>query len=278
MKKHLLITAFLGFATCYVAAQSDNSAVNSTVTDTVVDNKTIVKPPEDESSSSLLSDFLLFLAGKNKDNLKRHRHSENSQWYNETYFGYGYVIGSMNGNAADLAKSYSIDFGLKYRYQVSRIYSFTVSFGFLHNRYKIKNGITNNVFGNASISFDGSKNYTINDERFRTWALSVGIGNRFYFDKPHRSTLYLEVGAYGSYAYSQKYLALAQNNINPQISMHLKYNDSSLFNSFEAGIKTSLGMFNWIEIQMHYRFTDWFYAKNTSATLPPIVIGLGIRL
>lgn len=39
---------------------------------------------------------------------------------------------------------------------------------------------------------------------------------------------------------------------------------------FEAGVKAGLGMFNWLEIQIHYRLTDWFYAKNTGATLPPI--------
>ena len=277
MKKILLITALFSIATCYVAAQSDNHSTAGIATDTVANNTTIATPPDDdnESSSNLLSDFLTFLAKKNKGNSTK-RDNGNAQWHEEEYFNYGFVVGSVDGNAAELIMpSYSIGFGLKYRYQVSGIYSVTLSFGFLHNRYKMKNGIANNVFGEASTLYD---DYVVSDERFRTWALSFGIGNRFYFDKHHRSKLYLELGAYGSYVYSHKYLAQAQmrNNANPHISMSIKYKDSALFNPFEAGLEANLGMFNWLTVRMQYRLTDWFYTKNTHAKLPPITVGIGL--
>jgi hypothetical protein len=282
MKKILISIAFLGSIAGNITGQNNADSVN-------INKETEIMTPAQEetaSNNNVLSDFLAYIVKKSqkKEGFRSEWRSEwqsewqsakQSAWHYEPYFGFGFIAGGMEDNPAKLlhGSSYSIDFGIKSRYQVTPVYSLTFNTGWLHNRYKIVDGIDNNILGNSFILENRCDcPIEIENERFRTWALNLSFGNRFNLGK--RSNFdhigkYIEISVYGNYAYSRKYL----------FSMHhrnKKIEDPVLFNPFEAGAQVNLGIEH-ISIWGRYRLTDWFDSDISKAKLPPFVIGAAVN-
>ncbi len=200
-----------------------------------------------------------------------------SGWHFGTYLGSGFVIGNMENSPFELlyGNSYSIDFGIKARYQFNPTYSWIFYLGWLHNRYKISDGTDNDFLG-GRINLNNDNNYTVDNERFRTWGVSFNFGNRFNFDRKKKfkeNGKYIEVSAYGSYNFSRKYLlTMHENN---DIKINWRYQDPTLFNPFEAGVQVNFG-FEYFSIWGRYRFTDCFNNDKIETKLPPFVAGIAI--
>ena len=269
--KKLISIAFLAIITGNVAGQNNADSIN-------IEKETeITAAEESTSNNNVLTDFLAYVVNKQHQQ-NQQKKDRQSGWHTEPYFGYGFIVGDIENNRAKLlyGNSYSIDFGIKSRYQFNPVYSFTFNAGWLHNRYKISDGIVNGFLGNSFTLIDPS-NYTVGNERFRTWALHLSFGNRFNFDKNRKFDdigKYIEISAYGNYAYSRKYLLTMQGNSN--VEADLSYKAPALFNPFEAGVQVNLG-FEHFSIWGRYRLTDWFDSNDTKTKLPPFVVGVAVN-
>jgi hypothetical protein len=269
MKKMLLFTVIIGAALSSANAQNESNHAFPAQDTTVV---------ADDPNSNVLSDFLTYVAHRNH-RTKNEKTNGNRRWYAEPYFGFGFIAGDIRHNAARLlpGESYSIDFGIKSRYQVTRFYSLTFNTGWQHNRYKITDGIVNRILGDAPLPLDGSEAYVVTSERYRTWAFHVSIGNRLNFDgnrKWGRAGKYIELSAYGGYLYSRQYLSSFHGSNG--IKAELSYKDPDLFLPFEAGVQANLGI-GWLSVWGRYRLTDCFYSSQTNASLPPLTVGMAIH-
>ena len=265
MKKIILLFAFISLSLSGIQAQTDTtSQVTTTKRDTIVVS---------DGSSSILGDFLEYVLNRNKKKEKKEKYNF---WDSEAYFGLGFVVGNMSNTAARLehGESYSIDFGIKSIYRVTGIYALTFNTGFMHNRYKIANGVANNITGNAVTAIPAD--FIIDSERFRTWGLSLSIGNRFNFQKTRNTGNYLELSVYGNYTFSRKYIVDYEGA--NKVSATVTYKSiNNLFQPFEVGGQVNLG-FHWFNVWGRYRFTDWFDSAQTPVQLPRFVVGLGITL
>ena len=264
MKKIILLFAFISWGTSAIQAQNDTTA-----------QKTI--PQQDtigvsDGSSGILGDFLEYVVNRNKKKVKK---EDYTGWGTEVYFGYGFVAGSMENTDARLLQgaSYSIDFGIKTIYRVTGIYFLTFNTGFMHNRYKIANGISNDITGSGIMLMPD--NFAVNSERFRTWGLSLSFGNRFNFRKTRDTGNYIELSVYGNYTFHRKYIISYEGENNT--SATVDYKNSDWVYPFEAGAQVNLG-FHWFNVWGRYRFTDWFDSHQTPVKLPRFVVGLGVTL
>ena len=260
MKKIFLLFALIGLSLSGIQAQTDTTAQQQA---TVVVN---------EETSNILSDFLEFVVNKNKKAAKKKSYKG---WGLEVYCGFGFVAGKLENSDARMidGASYSVDFGLKSIYRVSGIYALTFNTGFMHNRYKIADGLANNIIGNTIAATPAD--FVVNSERFRTWGFGLSIGNRFNFCKTKDTGNYVEVSVYGNYTYGRNYIISYEGENNASATLY--YKNSHLFHPFEAGAQLNLG-FHWFNVWGRYRFTDWFDAAQTAVKLPRFVVGLGVTL
>ena len=264
MKKIFLLFAFFSLSLSGIGAQTDTTMQKTTAPPTVT---TI-----DDGSSNVLSDFLEYVVNKNK---KKDKKKNYKGWDVEVYTGFGFVAGNLENSDARIAhgESYSVDFGLKTIYRVSGIYALTFNTGFMHNRYKIVDGLANNITGNAMAATPAD--FVVNSERFRTWGFGLSFGNRFNFYKTKDTGNYLELSVYGNYTYARNYITSYEGQ--NEASATVFYKNSNLFHPFEAGAQVNLG-FHWSNVWGRYRFTNWFDAAQTGVKLPRFVVGLGVTL
>jgi|GEM_PF-2280925 len=262
MKKIILLLTLTGLSLSGIMAQADTTAQP-----TVTQQDAIAF---DDGSSSILGDFLDFVVNKSK---KKEKKESYKGWDAKAYAGFGFVAGKLKNSDARIAHgaSYSVDFGVKTIYRISGIYALTFNTGFMHNRYKIVDGLSNNLTGNFIPATP--TNFVVNSERFRTWGLSLSFGNRFNFRKTRHTGNYLELSVYGSYTYSRNYITSYEGENNASATVF--YKNNNLFLPFEAGGQVNLG-FHWFNVWGRYRFTNWFDSAQTNVKLPRFVIGIGV--
>jgi len=265
MKKIILLFTFFGLSLSGIQAQTDTTAQT---TSTQRDAATV-----GDGSSNILSDFLEYVLDKNKKKEKKKNSYKN--WGTETYCGFGFIAGSMENSDARMADgaSYSVDFGIKTIYRVSGIYALTFNTGFMHNRYKIVDGLANNITGNTMAATP--TDFVLNSERFRTWGIGISLGNRFNFCKTQNTCNYLEISVYGNYTYGRNYITSYEGANESSATVY--YKNNHLFRPFEAGAQVNLG-FHWFNVWGRYRFTDWFDSAQTAVKLPRFAAGIGITL
>jgi len=264
MKKIILLFAIFGLSISNIQAQ-DNAAVQQPATqqDTTVIN---------DDSSNILNDFLDFVIDRNKKNKKKKTYKG---WDAVPYFGFGFVAGNLENSDAKIVHgaSYSIDFGIKTIYRVSGLYALTFNTGFMHNRYKIADGLLNNIIENPIAATPD--NFVANSEIFRTWGLSLSFGNKFNFYKTKHIGNYIELSVYGNYTYARKYITNYKGENDASSTVFYKKNN--LFLPFEAGAQVNIG-FHWFNVWGRYRFTNWFDSDQSSVKLPRFVVGLGVTM
>ncbi len=269
MKKILSLIAVLWLSVVYVSAQTDTTTI---IKQSTGDTTKVTV----QSSSNVLNEFLVFVVDQNKKKDDRKQYTRSyAGWHVEPYFGFGFIAGGLENSNAKMiyGESYSLDFGLKSRYQFTGIYSLTFNVGFMHNRYKIADGVANDIIG-APLPF-GSGNFVVNSERFRTWAFGVSLGHRFNFCKTRELKGYVEAGLYGNYAFSRNYIVNYKGDNEADATLY--YKNSNIFNPFEAGAQVNIG-FHWFSIWGRYRLTDWFNTDYTEVKMPRLVIGAAINL
>ncbi len=267
MKTQLLLFTLAVLTFSVARAQNDTMVVSTSVKDTVIIT--------DDVSVSFLTDLLSGILDASKKQGKRDRPASVSYagWHSEPYFGFGFVAGGVENSDAELlyGGSYSIDFGIKSRYQFTGIYSTTFNLGFMHNRYKISNGIANNIIGMPSPT--AMNNFVVNSEKFRTWAFSASFGHRFNFTKTRNVKNYVEASAYGNYNFSRQYIVDYKGDGGANADVY--YGNDNIFQPFEAGVQLNLG-FHWFSIWGRYRLTDWFNSDYTATKMPRWVVGVAI--
>jgi len=264
MKKIFLLLTLAAYAVSNLSAQDSGSVqLVTTQQDTTV---------IDDASSNILSDFFEFVLDRNK---KKDKKKNYAGWDAVPYFSFGFVVGNLENTDAKLihGASYSLDFGIKTIYRVSGLYALTFNTGFMHNRYKISDGIVNNIIENPITV--APANFVINSECFRTWGFGISIGNKFNFYKTKHIGNYIELSLYGNYTYSRRYLTSYKGE--NDTSATVDYKNSKLFLPFEAGAQANLG-FRWFNVWGRYRLTNCFESAQTNVKLPRFVVGLGVTL
>ncbi|MDR0295422.1 MAG: hypothetical protein LBH91_04430 [Prevotellaceae bacterium] len=264
MKKIFLLFAVLSLSLSGIGAQTDSTSQPiTTQKDTIAIS---------DGSSNVLGDFLEYVVNRNK---KKEKKKSYKGWSAEAYTGFGFVAGNLENSDAGITHgaSYSVDFGVKTIYRVNGIYALTFNTGFMHNRYKIKDGVANNITGNVMAATPA--NFVTNSECFRTWGFGLSFGNRFNFCKTRDTGNYLELSVYGNYTYSRNYIISYEGENDASATVF--YKNSNLFHPFEAGAQVNLG-FHWLNVWGRYRFTNWFDVAQTAVKLPRFVIGLGVTL
>ena len=262
MKTIILLFALINLGVSGIYAQNDTIVSQTTAQQGAA---TI-----DEGSSSILGDFLEFAVNRSK---KPRQGKSYRGWWSEAYFGLGFVAGNIANSDARIihGASYSIDFGVKSIYRINGIYALTFNTGLMHNRYKIADGMSNNIIGNSIEVLSGD--FKTNSESFRTWAFGLSLGNRFNFYKTRKTGHYLEASIYGNYVFSREYNISYKMENNASASVSYK-SCNNLFHPFEAGAQVNLGL-RWFNVWGRYRFTNWFDSAQTDAKLPRFVIGFG---
>ncbi len=272
MKKIIVLFFLMGVAISQLFAQTDSTSVSIVEIQEQKDSSGVAVT---ENSSNVLNDFLVFVMDRSKKSDTKHRGLNYAGWRFESYFGFGFMAGPMENSEAKMisGESYSIDFGLKSRYQFTGIYSLTFNVGFMHNLYKIANGRQDNTFS-AFIPYPYG-NFVVNNERFRTWAFGLSLGHRFNYSKTRGVKNYVEASLYGNYAFSRNYITNYTGDNNGNATMY--YRNTSIFNPFEAGAQVNFG-FHWFSIWGRYRLTDWFNSGYTDVKLPRFVIGAAFNI
>ncbi len=265
MKKILFALALLAFSFTGVYAQTD-----STVVEPTRDSVTLTVNDDSGFLVNVLTGILD--ASKKTSRQEKKRSYRYTGWHVEPYIGLGFVAGPLENSTAKInyGESYSVDFGLKSRYQFTGIYSLTFNVGFMHNRYKITDGMINGITAPVNIS----NNFVTNNERFRTWAFGLSFGQRFNFCKTRRLKNYVEASVYGNYVYSRKYITDYKGD--NDASATLDYNNPNIFSPFEAGAQLNLG-FHWFSVWGRYRLTDWFDSDYTAVKIPRLTIGMAVN-
>ncbi len=146
MKKILFALALLAFSFTGVYAQTD-----STVVEPTRDSVTLTVNDDSGFLVNVLTGILD--ASKKTSRQEKKRSYRYTGWHVEPYIGLGFVAGPLENSTAKInyGESYSVDFGLKSRYQFTGIYSLTFNVGFMHNRYKITDGMINGITAPASV-------------------------------------------------------------------------------------------------------------------------------
>ncbi len=265
MKKVLCTLSLLAFTFAGSYAQTDTVAT--------VEPAAKIMTTQVDSSTSFLTNLLtgVLEASKKTSRQEKKRTYNYSGWRVEPYFGLGFTAGKLENSDAKITygESYSVDFGIKTRYQFTGIYSLTFNTGFMHNRYQMSDGMFDGI---ASLIHNVA--FITNNERFRTWGVTLSLGHRFNFRKTSNLKNYIEASVYGNYVYSRKYIIDYKSD--NDASATLDYSNPNIFNPFEAGVQLNLG-FHWFSVWGRYRLTDWFNSDHTAVKLPRWTIGMAVN-
>ena len=186
---------------------------------------------------NLKNDTIVSKIGKNKKHFKH------------LYFDLGFFAGnSENGAEIQYGKSHTYTAGFNYKYRVSNFYSIGANINLGAMTFSLKQN--DNKLLPDSVLHD--------KEKFEFNNIGIGIYNRFNFGKRGNSIgKYLEIGAYGNFAYVIKHYTKDEfTNSNFEL-MEVSYTKLSYVERLNYGLIAKIG-YNQYVVYAKYRLSNLF--------------------
>jgi len=191
-------------------------------------------------------------------------------YFDESYIGFGLATStSFNGDdylGVDNGNSYNFTIGRKDLYRFSKSMAIGIQYQYSSLSYRLSNAAADGLLDGAptSLFIDQS---SIRKEVFRTDNLGLGFVVRLL---PTEKT-FIELGAYGDYAYSKRYKVKYYSAYHHK--QKEKFRDGDRFEPFAFGTQLTIGYDDWA-VFAKYRFSDMFSDTITSNEPPRMHIGI----
>lgn len=190
--------------------------------------------------------------------------------YMDVFFGFSFPVDGCSYEPTPLmpvkyGNSFEITFGIKQWFQAGH-YAFGISLQYSHYDYRGKGLATSGLITQYPAGT------MVNREIFKTDNIGIGLYHRFYLSL--RSEVYLDLGAYGDWAFSRQYKVKYFLGDSKGVD---HYRDGDKFPSLQGGVYAALGM-NIVSVYCKYRFTDMFNHSVLPMEPPRLSIGLMIEL
>lgn len=179
----------------------------------------------------------------------------------EFYVGMGFATRTENNTLPIYyGDSYNLDIGLKYIYRPARWYALGSLFQFGFNNYKTDGLAKDGTLTGTPIEKNIYKEY------YRTNNLGIGIFNRFYLVSNRHSSLFIDIGAYGDWAYSKRVRLKTSEGKD-------KLRDGRRFNPLQGGLYGAVG-YGCVLIFAKYRLSNYFNPSKIPQEFDRLNIGL----
>ena len=147
-----------------------------------------------------------------------------------------------------------------------RAYAFGISAQYTHYDYR------GSGLAARGIITQYPHNAVISREIFKTDNIGIGVYNRFYISL--RTPLYIDLGAWGDWAFSRQYKVKYYIGDYKEVD---HYRDGEKFLPLQGGVYAAVGV-NLFSIYCKYRFTHWFSHSVLPMEPPRLQIGLMIEI
>lgn len=161
--------------------------------------------------------------------------------------------------------SFEVTLGVKEWYCPSRHYSIGLSVQYSHYDYRADGSpAAMGIITGTPIDLD------IYREIYKTDNIGIGIYNRFSFF----GSMYLDIGAYGDWAFNRQYKCRYYSGDSKE---HFNYRDGGKFLPLQGGVYGALG-YGYFSVYCKYRFTHLFSHSRLPVEPPRLSIGLMVEL
>ena len=186
------------------------------------------------------------------------------------FFGFSFPVEgcSYEPTAAMPVKygnSFEITLGAKQWFGIGH-YAFGISAQYTHYDYR------GSGLAARGIITQYPHNAVISREIFKTDNIGIGVYNRFYISL--RTPLYIDLGAWGDWAFSRQYKVKYYIGDYKEVD---HYRDGEKFLPLQGGVYAAVGV-NLFSIYCKYRFTHWFSHSVLPMEPPRLQIGLMIEI
>jgi len=208
--------------------------------------------------------------GRNLDSLTLKKRGPNLDHYSHLFVGYGFIIGSSEGDSASILPGRSSTFTLGWlaKWRIARWYELGFDINYHFSAYHIKQDSMKTV-----------PNRVLNKkEKLVFNNIQAHLFQRFKFKNRYHSTgTFLDIGGYFGYNYRVKNQIVLKDNY-PQanksksVLLRLKYTED-----FQYGAQVRIG-FNRLIFYGRYRFSELFTERSGLADFPIYEAGILIGL
>ena len=195
-----------------------------------------------------------------------------NRWYDDAsvFFGFSFPVEgcSYEPTAAMPVKygnSFEITLGAKQWFGIGH-YAFGISAQYTHYDYR------GSGLAARGIIAQYPHNAVIGREIFKTDNIGIGVYNRFYISL--RTPMYIDLGAWGDWAFSRQYKVKYYMGDHKEVD---HYRDWEKFLPLQGGVYAALGI-NVFAVYCKYRFTHLFNHSVLPMEPPRLSIGLMIEL
>lgn len=205
-----------------------------------------------------------------RDNMESGRSRRHVSEYMNVFFGFSFPLEGCSYEPTPLmpvkyGNSFEITFGLKQWFQAGH-YAFGLSFQYSHYDYRGKG------LASSGLITQYPAGTIVNREIFKTDNFGLGLYHRFYFSL--RSEVYMDLGAWGDWAFSRQYKVKYFLGDSKEVD---HYRDGDKFLPLQGGVYAALGI-NVFSVYCKYRFTNMFRHSSLPYEPPRMSIGLMIEL
>lgn len=207
-----------------------------------------------------------------KEDIQKNPTVFRSYSFTDCFFGFSFPVPGCNYEpTAEMpvmyGNSFEIQFGVKRWYRVARHYAFGFSMQYSHYDYR------GSGLAKSGMIAQYPEDIVVRREIFKTDNLGIGIYNRFYLSAV-RPTFYLDIGAYGDWAFSRQYKVKYYLGDSKAVD---HYRDGSKFLPLQGGIYGAVGI-GAFSVYCKYRFSNMFRHTELPMEPPRLTIGLMIAI
>lgn len=227
----------------------------------------------------LMLDFIF--AGKAQDVLleddvefyeKNQKFGRNRKHYYHGYFSTGVSLGATKDNKSPVKELLSnhINLGLRYKLKISDFYSLGCDIAYSIYNYRLED--------DDERTFPFEKHYK--KEKIDLHSVSFGLYQRFnYIGRGGRGDYignFLDIGVYGNWSFSNRYLYKEKFNDNEQKRKFTVYSPDFI-NVLNYGVLARVG-YNRYVVYARYRLSELIKTDMGYSDLPPFTVGLQIGI